>query len=207
MGKTSGKIKNLDTKQQSSGLNNDDNKNNETDKKTGNNIGINGNINPNIHSIKEHEINDDVAVLIKKYKEKVKDLTSTLQRLQADFENYKKRVEKEKSDFKQYATAELIKKLLPVLDNFELAFKNKDDKEFKKGIELIYAQFLSVLEEQGLKPIMSEGEIFNPYLHEAMMQETSAKPAGTIIEEFQKGYMIGNKVIRHSKVKVSKGSE
>lgn len=138
---------------------------------------------------------------------RVCELTDALQRLQAEFENYKKRSEKEKQDFKTYATSELIKKLLPVLDNFALAFSNTESEEFKKGVELIYSQLLTVLEEEGLQPISAEGEMFDPYRHEAIMQEESDEEKGKVIEEFQKGYMLNDKLLRHSKVKVSKGSQ
>jgi len=134
-----------------------------------------------------------------------KELREMLQRVQADFENYRKRVEKEKEQFAATASSLIIKQLLPVVDNFEAALKNKSSNaEFAKGIEMIYAQLFSVLESAGLKPIEAEGNQFDPYLHEALMQEESDKGDGIVIEEFQKGYMIGDTVVRHSKVKVSK---
>jgi len=143
--------------------------------------------------------------LIKDLKEdQIKDLTETLQRLQAEFENYKKRIEKEKAEFTDFCKAELIKKLLPIIDNFELALKNEADEEFKKGVELIYAQLFEVLENEGLKPIDCSNKKFDPYCHEALIQEESDKESGTVIEELQKGYLLKDKVIRHAKVKVAK---
>lgn len=137
--------------------------------------------------------------------EKINELTESLQRLQAEFENYKKRVEKEKGEFVIYAKADLIAKLLPALDSFELAIKNTADKEkFIKGIELIFAQLYSLLESEGLRPIKAEGEKFDPYKHEVLMKQKSGKEEDIILEELQKGYMLNNKVLRHSKVKVSK---
>ncbi len=134
-----------------------------------------------------------------------KELKETLQRVQAEFENYRKRVEKEKEQFAVTASSIIIKQILPVVDNFEAALKNKpDSQEFAKGIEMIYAQLFSVLENAGLKIIDAEGKMFDPYLHEALMQEESDKDDGVVIEEFQKGYTLGNSVIRHSKVKVSR---
>ena len=95
---------------------------------------------------------------LKDKKDEVKELTEDLQRLQAEFENYKKRVDKEKEDFLKYAKASIIDKLLPVLDSFEIALKNdKDHAKFKKGMEMIYAQFFSLLESEGLRPIKAEG--------------------------------------------------
>lgn len=133
------------------------------------------------------------------------ELKETLQRVQAEFENYKKRVEKEREEFAKTACSGVIKRILPIIDNFEVALKNNPSgDEFVKGIEMIYAQLFSELESEGLKPIDAEGKMFDPYLHEALMQQESPEPDGTIIEVFQKGYTLNGNVIRHSKVKVSK---
>jgi molecular chaperone GrpE len=135
---------------------------------------------------------------------KINELTETLQRLQAEFENYKKSLEKEKSEYVKYAKSDLILKLLPVLDSFEIALKNTTNKEkFVKGMELIYAQLISILQSEGLKAIKAEGEKFDPYKHEVMLKEKSAQDDDIILEEFQKGYMLNDRVIRYSKVKVS----
>tara|TARA_Y100000310_G_scaffold275909_1_gene292694 strand:- start:7697 stop:8158 length:462 start_codon:yes stop_codon:yes gene_type:complete len=137
--------------------------------------------------------------------EKVKDLTENLQRLQAEFENYKKRCEKERVEFVKYAKEDIIKNLLPVLDSFEFALKNKCNKEeFAKGVEQIFAQLFSVFEQEGVRHIESLGKKFDPYKHEVLLQEKSDKEEGTVIEELQKGYMINDRIIRHTKVKVSK---
>lgn len=136
--------------------------------------------------------------------EKIEELTETLQRLQAEFENYRKYIEKTKEEFVKYAKADIIEKLLPLLDSFEMALKNTTDKErFVKGVELIYSQLYSLLEKEGLKKIKAEGK-FNPNFHEVLLKEESDKEEDTILEELQKGYMLHDKVIRHSKVKVSK---
>ena len=104
----------------------------------------------------------------------------------------------------QFACQGIITKLLPILDNFELAIQHKDNKEeFVKGIELIYAELNEILHQNGLKVIETEGKKFDPCFHEALMSEKSDKEEGTILEEFQKGYMINDKVLRHSKVKIS----
>jgi len=135
--------------------------------------------------------------------QKIAELTDTLQRLQAEFENYKKYVEKSKTDFVKYAQSDIIEKLLPILDSFELALKNTSKEEFIKGIELIYSQLYSLLEKQGLKKIQAKGKL-DPHLHEVLLKEECDKEEDTILEELQKGYMLGDKVLRHSKVKVSK---
>ncbi len=141
-------------------------------------------------------------------KEKIAELTETLQRLQAEFENYKKRVDKENSEFVKYAKAELIQRLLPTLDTFEIALKStKDNEKFVKGMEMVYAQLVSLLHSEGLKPIEAIGKKFDPYLHEVMLKEKSDKDEGIVLEELQKGYMLNGRVLRHSKVKISEKAE
>lgn len=141
---------------------------------------------------------------------KIQDLTETLQRLQAEFENFRKRSEKENLEFREYAKIDTIKMFLPILDNFELALKHvtKSD-DFTEGIKLIFSQMVSGLESMSVGRIEALGKIFNPCIHEALMADYSDKPKDTVIEEFQAGYMLcsdlGNRIIRHSKVKISKG--
>lgn len=150
---------------------------------------------------------DEKAELKKQLEEKnqkIEELTDTLKRLQAEFENFRKRVERERVEFIKFAHADIIAKMLPVLDSFELALKNTHDKEkLVEGVKMIYAQLYSILEAEGLKPVKAAGEKFDPYKHEVLMKEVSDKPEETILEEFQKGYMLNDRVIRHSKVKVS----
>jgi len=142
---------------------------------------------------------------IKEKDEKIKDMTDTLKRLQAEFENYCKRTEKENNDFRRYVKAELIKKLLPTLDSFELALKNHQDKEkFMKGIEMIYTQLFQTLEDEGLRKIESTGKKFDPYFHEVLMTECCKdKRDEEVTEEMQKGYMLNEKVLRYAKVKIN----
>ena len=144
---------------------------------------------------KEHKKSD---------KEVIAELTDSLQRLQAEFENYKKQVDKEKEEFVKYAKADIIGKILPVLDTFEIALRNTTDKEkFVKGMEMTFAQLFSTLESEGLRPIGALGKKFDAYFHEVMLKQKSDKEEGTILEELQKGYMFNDKVLRHSKVKIS----
>jgi molecular chaperone GrpE len=130
-------------------------------------------------------------------------------RVQADFENFRRRTNKEKAELAQYASAKLIEQLLPVIDNFERAIyvskENKDFDAFAKGIEMIYQQTVQVLAQEGLKPIEAVGRPFNPDFHQAVMQvEKEGVEEGTVVEELQKGYMFKEKVLRPSMVKVSK---
>jgi len=132
-----------------------------------------------------------------------------LLRFQADFDNYKKRLEKEKIEFIKFANEEIIAEILKILDDFERAVeagKIKHDFDvLYKGIEMIHKDLRDFLKEKGLKKIEAEGKLFNPNEHEAMMQEeTDDYPEDHIIEEFQKGYTLNGRVIRPSKVKVAK---
>lgn len=151
-------------------------------------------------------VNNKCKLINTKDKEqRIKELTDTLQRLQAEFENYKKRAEKQGEELGKYLKADLIARLLPTLDSFEMALKNTSDKEkFIKGVELIFAQLYSLLESEGIRPIKAVGEQFDPYRHEVLMKQESDKEEDIILEELQKGYMLNDKVLRHSKVKVSK---
>lgn len=133
-------------------------------------------------------------------KTEVQELTETLQRLQADFENYRKRTEKENAEFRQYATKKLVLDLLPILDNFQMALRVVDDEGFK----LIYAQMYEILERYGLKRIDTSNKKYDPRFHEALLQEDSEKEPGTILEELQKGYIVGETVVRPARVKITK---
>lgn len=129
-----------------------------------------------------------------------------LKRLQAEFENYKKRVERELLESRRWGSIEVIKELLPVLDNFDLAFGSEQSAEdFRKGVELIYAQFKELLKKNNIEEIKALGENFDPKLHEAVMTANlTGKKDNEIVEVFQKGYLINGRVLRHAKVKVNK---
>lgn len=159
----------------------------------------------NQDSDKKDKSKDKQEDKLKEKEEKIQELTETLQRVQAEFENYRKQVEKREEMTKKRANKELIKEILPILDNFSLALKNKDGKEFKEGIELIYSELFSILEEEGVKAIEAEGKEFDPRKHEALLKEKSKEPKNTVIEVLQKGYMLKDEVLRPSKVKVSDG--
>ncbi|MCW6678570.1 nucleotide exchange factor GrpE [Anaerococcus sp. NML200574] len=128
------------------------------------------------------------------------------QRLMADFANYKQREEKSKADFKKFASSSLIEKLLPVLDNFDRALKDKDMEDpFVKGVIMIRDEFLKTLKSEGLEEIESDGCVFDHNMHHAVMTEASdTVKEDYIIETFQKGYTLHGKVLRPAMVKVSK---
>ncbi len=144
--------------------------------------------------------------LLEQETKRVKEYIEHLQRLQAEFDNYRKRTEQEKQLIIRQANHELIQKLLTVLDSFELAFKvQKEEDEFSKGMKLIFAEVYSTLEKEGLKKIDCLGKKFNPDFHEVILQGGSDQEEGTILEELQKGYMLNDRIIRFSKVKISQG--
>jgi molecular chaperone GrpE len=133
------------------------------------------------------------------------DLNDRLLRRQAEFENFRRRVDREKADFSQYAASEAVSALLPVLDDFERALKQESlDKEYMRGMELIYQRLLDTLKKLGLEPIESTGQPFDPYLHQAIDRvETDAAEDHTVLEEYQRGYNFKGRPIRPAMVKVA----
>ena len=131
-------------------------------------------------------------------------------RKSADFENLRKRVEKEKREFQQYALSEIMGDLIFILDNFERALSHADESsnpEYRKGIELIYRQLKDLLEKRGLRAIEAAGKKFDPNFHEAVArEERNDLEEGTILEELQRGYYFHNRLLRPAMVKVSYSS-
>ncbi len=165
-----------------------------------------------VEEVKVEVTSTELETLKKELEEKTRladEYLSRLKYLQADFENYKKMAAREREMYEMCATEGLIKNLLPIIDNLEIAIasakQGNDITSFVEGIELIYKDLMAVLGKEGLKPIKAVGEKFDPYLHEVTMTVIDdGLPEGTILEELEKGYMLGSKVIRTSKVKVSK---
>lgn len=140
--------------------------------------------------------------------EKIEELTDRLTRQMAEFDNFRKRTEREKSQMYEIGAKDIIEKILPVIDNFErgLAAVPEESKEdpFVEGIEKIYKQIMTTLEGVGVKPIEAVGQEFNPDFHNAVMHVEDEEAGENIItEEFQKGYMYHDSVVRHSMVKVA----
>ncbi|MCY9592541.1 nucleotide exchange factor GrpE [Paenibacillus chitinolyticus] len=131
-----------------------------------------------------------------------------LLRAQADFDNFRRRTRQEKEEFAKYASLKLIEQMLPVIDNFDRALvssrETQDFEALTKGIEMVYRQLDQVMTQEGLTPIEAVGQPFNPEFHQAIMQvESDEHEEGIVVEEVQKGYMLKDKVIRPSMVKVS----
>jgi molecular chaperone GrpE len=125
----------------------------------------------------------------------------------ADFENFRKRAEREKDDFRRYALANVIRDLLPVLDNFDRALEHAEEgDEFHKGVSLIYKQLFEVLQRHGLKPITESGVRFDPNIHEAVVREEDPSlPSHTVAAVLQKGYFLHDRLLRPAMVKVAVG--
>jgi molecular chaperone GrpE len=137
-----------------------------------------------------------------------KEYLGRLERLQADFENYKKRQEKKKKEFIEFANEELLNDLLSVVDNLERALdsakNDKNAKAIKEGINNTLKGFYNILKKEGVMPMESVGHRFDPYRHEAVMKtETDKHSEDKVTEEFQKGYYIKSKVLRPAMVKVA----
>lgn len=142
---------------------------------------------------------------LNKLKQELEAMTETAKRTMADMQNMKRRQDEERSTVIFMANAELIKSLLPALDNLNRAKQHvpQGAEDWAKGIEMSTEQINQTLKDMGLTTIETEGAQFNPDLHEALMSEPGEKDI--VLEELEKGYMLGNKVLRHAKVKVGNG--
>ncbi len=159
-----------------------------------------------VHSEEIKQETPVVAVEEKTAEEKLAELNDKYIRLYADFENFRKRVSKERIDLLRFGGEEVFAKIIPVLDDFERAFKSlstiTDINILKQGEELIYNKFKNILTQSGLQEMKSAGETFNPDLHDAVtnVPAPTEDMKGKIIEEVEKGYYLNGKVIRHAKV-------
>ena len=126
-------------------------------------------------------------------------------RAQAEFQNSRKRAEKERQEFAEYASMEAVRTLLPILDDFERALQTESTgKEFAKGMELIEQRFAAALQKLGLEPIDAQGQKFDPHVHHAVeMVETEEAPDQTILAEYQRGYNFKGRMLRAAMVKVA----
>ena len=140
-----------------------------------------------------------------KSEQKVEELTDRLKRTMAEFDNFRKRTEKEKSSMYIIGARDIVEKMLPIVDNFErgLAQAPEDD-PFAEGMKMIYKQMMTAFDEMGVKPIEAVGKEFDPNLHNAVMHvEDESVGENIVVEEFQKGYTYKDFVVRHSMVKVA----
>ena len=135
-------------------------------------------------------------------------LQDRLLRTAAEFDNYRKRMERERRELAEYTAGEVLKDLLPIIDNFERALllpATSETDPFRKGIELIHKQMLDLLKRRGIKPIEALGTDFDPNFHQAVIHEASATHReGEVMEELQRGYLVGERLLRPAMVKVAK---
>lgn len=169
---------------------------------------------PNLEEEKE-EVQEAVADeeidpsgKIKELEQKLAEYENSYLRLRADFDNYRRREQKERESFKKYRAQDLISSLLPALDNFERAMQvepeNEQSKTLIQGMDMIYRELIKALEAEGAVQIEAVGKEFDPHLHQAVMQvEDASYDSNIVVEEFQKGYQLKDRVIRPSMVKVN----
>jgi molecular chaperone GrpE len=131
-----------------------------------------------------------------------------LLRTAAEFDNYRKRMDRERRDLAEYTAGEVMKDLLPIIDNLERALHAAEqDDPLRKGVELIHKQMLEMLRKRGVTPIEALGADFDPNFHQAVIHEESAQHReGEVMEELQRGYVVGERLLRPSMVKVAKGA-
>ncbi len=140
--------------------------------------------------------------------EQIEELKDRVTRQMAEFENFRKRTEKEKSQMFEVGVKTMVEKILPVVDNFERGLaqvpEDKKNDSFVEGMNMIYKQMMTAFDEIGVKPIEAVGKEFDPNLHNAVMHvDDDTLPENSIVEEFQKGYIYHDQVVRHSMVKVA----
>jgi molecular chaperone GrpE len=161
------------------------------------------------------EVDDPIKDLEAQLEAKEKEAQENYDRLlrvSAEFENYKKRASRELKEFRKFANQSLIKEMLSVIDNLELAMNSANghktvDQSLLQGLEMTYKEILKVFEKFNVKPIEAKGQIFDPTFHEAVMQEETDEVAdNTVINELQKGYMIHDRLLRPSMVVVARAS-
>jgi molecular chaperone GrpE len=160
----------------------------------------------NIDKVAEEDV-EDLKCQLAEQASRAEEYFQRLARLQADFENYRRRTAREKEELVKFATEQLVVSLLPVIDNFERALASgcENPDKLLEGVEMIYRQLFDLLAAEGLVPIPAVGERFDPARHEAVSQvESSEHVDDTILEEFRRGYYLKDKVIRPSMVKVAR---
>lgn len=149
----------------------------------------------------------ELAAVCEQLRADKQELYDRLLRKQAEFDNLRKRLQREKEDFVQHATADLLRSLLPVLDDFERALKHRDENvssQFYEGVELIHRQLLDVLTRAGVSAVPAQGKIFDPHLHQAVEAvEAPGHRDQEIVEELQRGYKFRQRLLRPAIVKVA----
>ena len=147
---------------------------------------------------------------LKEAQAQIDELEDRLLRLTAEYDNFRKRSQREKAEARQFANQHLLEKQLPVLDNFEMALTAAKDADpaIRDGVQMIYDQFVGVLKDAGVEPIDAEGEPFDPNIHEAIsQQETTDVEEGTVVQQVQRGYKLNDRLVRPARVIVARAPE
>jgi molecular chaperone GrpE len=168
---------------------------------------------PSVGEEESGMLSAEIAKLTQELEQKTKEAAEANDkylRTSADFDNYRKRMQRDLADFRKYANEQMARELLSVVDHLALAIKHaaeagESNDGLRQGVELVYKQLHDVLEKFGITSFSSQGEPFDPAKHDAMMQEeTDAVPENTVVQVFQEGYLYHDKVLRHARVGVSK---
>lgn len=154
--------------------------------------------------------NGELEAQLAEEKKKSEEFMDNWRRTAAEFQNFKRRAEKDKADYAQYANQRLLKRVLDVLDSFDAGFKNVpaqfENQPWVEGMRAVERQLLQILEQEGVTPIDSQGQEFDPNFHEAVMYEPAeGAREGQILDELQRGFKIHDRVLRPTRVKVAKG--
>ncbi|MCR6110373.1 nucleotide exchange factor GrpE [Bacillus sp. A301a_S52] len=166
------------------------------------------NIDDEIQSDEDEKSENDDSDEIKELERKLADATNRILRIQADYDNFRRRTKQEKESAAKYRSQSLAEKLLPALDNFERGMmitpQEEETKSLLQGMEMVYRQLKDALVEEGIEPIETVGKPFDPHYHQAVMQvENDEFESNVVVEEMQKGYQLKDKVIRPAMVKVN----
>jgi len=172
-----------------------------------------GELDPFVQAEDTAAVSADIAKLTQALEQKTKEAAEAHDkylRASADFDNYRKRTQRDLADFRKYANEQMARELLSVVDHLSLAIKHaaeagESNDGLRQGVELVHKQLRDVLEKFGITAFASEGEPFDPAKHDAIMQETTdTVPENTVVQVFQDGYLYHDKVLRHARVSVSK---
>ncbi|MBI4479006.1 MAG: nucleotide exchange factor GrpE [Acidobacteria bacterium] len=149
---------------------------------------------------------ESIEQVLRHLREQNRQLTDQLLRNKAEMDNARKRLAREKEEFQRYSLVQTLEALLPILDGFELAVAAEGGGEdYRKGVEIIYLQFLGTLQRLGLEPIEAKGKLFDPNVHEAIATvETEEVPDQYVVDEMQRGFFYRNRLLRPAKVRVAK---
>jgi molecular chaperone GrpE len=161
--------------------------------------------------LREESAETGTGTEVEALRREAQEMRDLAQRKQAEFENYRRRVERERAELSRHAGFDLVREILPVLDNLERAIQasqSSPEENFRAGVEIIHRQFQEILARLGLSEVESEGKPFDPHVHEAVTRvETDEHPEGVVVEVLQKGYLFGDRLVRPAMVSVAQAPD